>query len=270
MDTPTSTRRKRSTPTVREIRVADGVARVAVARGYSYSKGSRVDPHWHDHAQFLFAIAGTMTVRTPQRTWMVPPSSALWIPAHTVHDIEMHGRVEMRTLFINERLATGMSAECVVLEVTPLLRELIVRAATLPANYDEHDEDGLLMRLLLAEVRRLPPSALDLPLPSSPDLRQLCERLLANFATRANCGTDAENLNVSARTLYRRFLQETGISFAHWKQQARLLEAIRRLTLGASVTDIALDLGYESTSAFSAMFRRSLGVSPRTFVSKTK
>jgi methylphosphotriester-DNA--protein-cysteine methyltransferase len=61
-------------------------------------------------------------------------------------------------------------------------------------------------------------------------------------------------------------LRETGITFARWKQQARLLEAIRRLADGASVTETAFDLGYESTSAFSAMFRRSLGATPRTFI----
>jgi AraC-like DNA-binding protein len=71
---------------------------------------------------------------------------------------------------------------------------------------------------------------------------------------------------MSTRTLYRRFLKETGITFARWQQQARLLDAIRRLAEGASVTATALDLGYESTSAFSAMFRRSLGQTPRAFV----
>ena len=72
-------------------------------------------------------------------------------------------------------------------------------------------------------------------------------------------------MRTSTRTLYRRFLRETGITFARWKQQARLLESIRRLTAGAQVTEVALDLGYESPSAFSTMFRRSLGVAPRAF-----
>jgi AraC-like DNA-binding protein len=71
---------------------------------------------------------------------------------------------------------------------------------------------------------------------------------------------------MSTRTLYRRFLRETGITFARWKQQARLLESIRRLAEGASVTAVAVDLGYESASAFSTMFRRALGTAPRAFI----
>ena len=241
-------------------------SRVIVAKRTSYQNRHHIAPHWHARAQFVFAVAGTMTVRTPRRAWIVPPSRALWVPSHTVHEIQMSGGVEMRSLYVSCAAAAGMPASCVVLSVTPLLRELVVRAVALPLDYDEDGEDGLLMRLLMAEVRRLPQCALDLPLPESTDLTQLCERILADLATRRPCNLDAEDMETSTRTLYRRFLKETGITFARWKQQARLLESIRRLAGGAPVTTVAMDLGYESASAFSTMFRRSLGVAPRAFI----
>jgi AraC-like DNA-binding protein len=75
---------------------------------------------------------------------------------------------------------------------------------------------------------------------------------------------------MSTRTLYRRFLHETGITFARWKQQARLLESIRRLAEGAPVTTVAVDLGYESPGAFSTMFRRALGTAPRAFAAESR
>jgi AraC-like DNA-binding protein len=58
---------------------------------------------------------------------------------------------------------------------------------------------------------------------------------------------------------------ETGLTFGAWRQQARVLEAMGRLGSGAPVTEVALDLGYESVSAFSAMFRRAAGTSPRRY-----
>jgi AraC-like DNA-binding protein len=182
-----------------------------------------------------------------------------------VHEIRIHSTVQMRSLYIDPAASAGMWGDCVVLEVTSLARELVLRAAALPLAYDESGDEGLLVRLLLAEIRRLDVCALDLPLPGSADLAALCERVLEDLSARRACGTQADGLAVSARTLYRRFLKETGITFARWQQQARLLEAIRRLASGASVTSTALDLGYESTSAFSAMFRRSLGSTPRAF-----
>jgi AraC-like DNA-binding protein/quercetin dioxygenase-like cupin family protein len=240
--------------------------RAIVLRRTSYARGHHVRPHWHSRAQFVFAVEGTMTVRTHRRLWIVPPSRALWVPAHTVHEITMNGAVEMRSLYIQGPEAAGMPSTCVVLNVTPLLRELVVRAAALPARYDEHGDDGLLMRLLMAEIRRLPACALDLPLPESADLNRLCERVLADLSTRRPCGAEARQMQTSARTLYRRFLTETGITFARWKQQARLMESVRRLADGAPVTTVAMDLGYESPSAFSAMFRRSLLIPPRSFI----
>lgn len=241
-------------------------SRAIVTRSTTYAQGHHIKPHWHARAQFVFAVAGTMRVSTSRRVWIVPPSRALWVPAHTVHEIHMYGVVEMRSLYVNDAAGAGMPLTCVVLNVTPLLRELIVRAVALPAAYAEDGEDGLLMRLLMAEIRRLSPCALDLPLPESPELMQLCERILADFSTRRPCGFDASDMRISARTLYRRFLRETGITFARWKQQARLLESIRRLAEGAPVTTVAIDLGYESPSAFSTMFRRALGIPPRSFV----
>ena len=229
--------------------------------------GHHIKPHWHARAQFIFAVAGTMRVRTPRRAWIVPPSRALWVPAHTVHEIQMYGVVEMRSLYVNDARGAGMPSSCVVLNVTPLLRELVVRAVALPVRYDEEGDDGLLMRLLdggdpaPAAVRARPAAAGE----PGPDA-SFASAYSPTCPTRRPCGIDASDMNTSTRTLYRRFLRETGITFARWKQQARLLESIRRLAEGAPVTTVAMDLGYESPSAFSTMFRRSLGIAPRAFL----
>lgn len=250
---------------VPESPVEGDLSRAIVTRRTSYDSGHHIKPHWHSRAQFVFAVAGTMRVRTARHAWIVPPSRALWVPARAVHEIRMYGIVHMHSLYVQDDAGTGMPSSCVVLNVTPLLKELIVRAVALPADYDEAGDDGLLTRLIMAEIRRLPPCALDLPLPESPDLTQLCERILADLSARRSCNFDASDMRTSTRTLYRRFLRETGITFARWKQQARLLESIRRLAAGAPVTAVALDLGYESPSAFSTMFRRTLGIPPRAF-----
>src|SRR5262249_10598799 len=94
----------------------------------------------------------------------------------------------------------------------------------------------------------------------------LCERLLADLSTRRPCGLDANDMNTSTRTLYRRFLSETGITFARWKQQARLLESLRRLAEGMPVTTVAMDLGHESPKAYSTRFRRRAGTAPRVCI----
>ena len=251
---------------VAEHRVDDASSRAIVAKRSSYPNRHHISPHWHSRAQFMYAIEGTMRVRAPRRVWIIPPSRALWVPSHTVHELQMYGVVEMRSLYVNADWAASMPTACVVLNVTPLLRELVLRAVTLPVHYDIDGDEALLMRLLMAEIRRLPQCALDLPLPESGDLTALCDRILSDLSQRQPCDFDASAMKTSTRTLYRRFVKETGITFARWKQQARLLESVRRLAEGVPVTTVAFDLGYESASAFSTMFRRSLGVAPRSFL----
>ena len=273
MDTPSAALRRaphHKLAAIPESPVQGDPSRAVATLRTAYKPGHHIKPHWHARAQFAFAVEGTMRVRTERRVWIVPPSRALWIPARTAHEIQMYGIVKMHSLYLSEAAAAGMPASPAVLNVTPLLRELIVRAVALPADYDDSGDAGLLMRLLVAEIRRLSPCAFDLPLPESAQLMQLCERILSDFSARRACEMDANELSLSTRTLYRRFLRETGITFARWKQQARLLESIRRLGEGVPVTTVAIDLGYESPSAFSTMFRRALGIAPRAFTASAE
>lgn len=269
------TRKRLRAPHLRAIaavehRVSGDPRRAVLTVRNTYPRGHRIEPHWHGRSQFAFALEGTMRVRTARRTWIVPPSRALWVPAGTVHAIQMYGVVRMHSLYVDAANEIGMATDCQVLEVSPLLRELIVRAANVVTDDEDAMVQAFVVPLLLAEMRRLRPCALDLPFPVSADLVKLCEALLGQLADAAPHAAGHLPDDVSQKTLYRRFLEETGISFARWKKQAMLLEAVRRLVEGAAVTTVAVDLGYESPSSFSAMFRRSLGVSPREFASMSK
>ena len=231
-----------------------------VARRVSFPAGTVVPMHRHVRGQFLFAISGVMFVRSLRQAWLVPPSRALWIPGAAQHAIEMHGDVRMRTLYLHEDCAKPLPLECAVFEVTALLRELILRM-TSPLVLEDDRALGPLAQLAALEIGRLTRCKLELPMPRSDDLLRICERILLN----PNKGERVASALGSARTRYRRFRAETGISFVQWRRQASLLVAVRRLAAGEAVTPVALDLGYESPSAFSTMFKRALGVSPRSF-----
>ena len=74
-------------------------------------------------------------------------------------------------------------------------------------------------------------------------------------------------MGASKRTLTRLFPAQTGITFRTWRhQQRRLLRALELLASGKNVTTVALELGYENTSAFIAMFRRCLGQTPTQYL----
>ncbi len=238
------------------------VPRAVVAMPKDFTPGFEIAPHSHKRAQLIYATAGTMRVATSDGMWIVPPQRALWMPAGVRHGIVMLGEVTMRTLYMWPDAAAFMSGSCHVVPVSPLLRELIVRATELPVHYDEGGPAGHVMALILDELRGLQSLPLQLPMPRDARLRALCQALLDAPGDQRPLAAWAKSVNASGRTLARRFQSETGLSFGAWRQQARVLEAMGRLGGGAPVTQVALDLGYESVSAFSAMFRRAAGASP--------
>jgi len=125
------------------------------------------------------------------------------------------------------------------------------------------------MRLILDELRAASDLPLHLPRPADRRLARICDAILAAPADARPLEEWASAVGASTRTLARRFRQETGMSFAAWRQQARLLESLRRLAAGEPVTKVALDCGYASASAFGAMFRRALGVAPSAYFSSS-
>lgn len=242
------------------------VARPVAAMAKEFRDGAHIAPHTHERAQLIFAASGVMTISTPHGTWAVPPQRALWMPSGTVHEIRMAGAVSMRTLYVNPDADRGrLPAATRVIAVSPLLRELVLRACALPLLYDEAGPDGRIMMLILDEIAALPSLALDLPMPRDPRLQALCRGLRADPGDARTLDDWAHAAGASARTLARLFQKETGLSFADWRQQARLLAAVARLAAGQPITRIALDLGYESPSAFAAMFRRTLGAPPSRY-----
>jgi len=57
-----------------------------------------------------------------------------------------------------------------------------------------------------------------------------------------------------------------GVTLGQWRQQARLLRALEMLFRGGSVTQAALSVGYESTSAFIGSFRTAFGLTPTRYL----
>ncbi len=243
---------------------AESVPRPVAVLAESLERGARIPPHSHERCQLILAVAGAMTVRTQAGLWILPPSHALWVPAGVVHEIRANGTLEFRSLYVLPSHAQRVRDECHVLYVTPLLRELIVRAVELPALYDERGMEGRLMTLILDEVARSPARPLGLRMPSDPRLVRLCERVLANLCTTETIARLGAAVGLSERSVIRLIRNETGLSFRQWQNQARLLKAFELFHAGMSVTRIALELGYSGPSAFTKMFRRALGKTPST------
>ncbi len=228
---------------------------------------SQGETPWHSHrrGQLPFAAEGVMTVATRSESWIVPPQRAAWMPAGIEHRFAFAGGIRFRTLYVEPGAVPAMPHKPVVLEVTPLLRELILRVMDLPLDYDERSANGRLAAVLLDELQKLAEFPIGLPLPAKGPLSVICRQVLGSLGERVTLEDLARRHHTSSRRLARRFRRDTGLSFAEWSRRARLVHAITWIAEGRPVTSIALDLGYDSPSAFCAMFKRELGVPPTRF-----
>jgi AraC-like DNA-binding protein len=241
----------------------ESVPRPVVALADEYP-ADFVDPrHHHNRAQLLYAASGVMSVVTDQASFIVPPRRAIWMPAGVDHEVRCRSAVSIRTLYVE---AADDRRECRVIEVTDLLRALILETMALPREYDALGREGRIVQLLLDSIDAPAPANLGAPMPQDARLRKVCQALIAD-PTRADSLDDwAARACMSRRTFTRLFRDQTGMSLAEWRQHVRLLEAMARLACGQPVTTTAFDVGYESPSAFTAAFQRAFGVAPSRYV----
>ena len=235
-------------------------------------EGSSLRP-WHHHrrGQLLYADQGVMRVSTAAGAWVVAPEQAVWVPPGVEHQVGHSTGIAMRTLYIDPDVAAReLPGECCVVAIPVLLRQLILRAMEIGLDYRPDSAGARVMAVILDELRNLAPEPLHLPTPRDPRLKKIAEALLADPADGRALAGWAKAAGASERTLARLFVKETGMTFGAWRERLRLTTAVARLAEGEAVTSVAYDLGYQSPSAFIAMFRRSLGDTPGRYLKKAQ
>jgi len=236
-----------------------------VTLAQDYLRGRVVPLHFHDRDQLVYASRGVMTVRTAMGTWVVPTHRAVWIPAAVPHTITMSGVVAMRTLYLKPKLARVLPRSCCVINVSPLLRELILHACSFRSlkktiRWQRHLIDTVIDQL--ETVQMVP---LQLPHLNDPRAVRVAQILAADPGNAQSLVQICRQCGASRRTVERLFQEEAGMTFGKWRQQLRLMHAMRLLAEGAKVTHAALEAGYSTPSAFVHMFRNALGTTPTIY-----
>lgn len=245
------------------------IPRALATYAVDYPAGHRIRTHWHERHQFVFALAGVMTVSAAGAHWLVPPQFGVWVPAGTPHALTMNSPVLLRTLYVDPPARDDLPAGCSVRAVSALLRELILRAVALPRLYDVAGPPGRLVAVLLDEIVASRPARLEVPWPIDPRAARVAAALRETPGDPRTLAEWGRHVGAGERTLARLFTHETGLGFRAWRRRLRLQHALCRLAAGETVTPVALDCGYGSISAFVAAFRRELGTSPGRYCAET-
>lgn len=241
---------------------------------------TEIVPHAHSWAQLAVAASGVLRITAGSTTYLVPAWRAIWIPPEVEHCVNAVEAADLRAVYVHQSLSRGRPDgagtaasdrhRCSVLQVSPLLREIILQLD--PHGDDEPPPDAdtlarerLLGALLLDELQRATPVPLGIALPQDRRLRQLCEAMLAEPTRHAGLADWARESGASPRTVARLFQSELGTRFKHWREQVLLGHAMTLAARGWPMRLIAAELGYANASAFGTMVRRLVGASPARF-----
>jgi len=243
------------TPTLTE-------AQPVVAFALDHAAHVVTKPHTHAYGQLLHIVSGNLVVETEEGTFVVPRHRAVWVPAGVVHGTVTRAATELRHIYVRPDAAPHLPKSATVVQVTALLRELILTMMSWPRNYSIDGAPGRLASVLIDQIAASPVVPLHLPMPANGKLRVLAEELRDNPADARGLADLARQAAVSTRTFERRFRAETGLTLRAWRRQAKLLKALEMLANHQPVTLVSEQLGYDTPSAFIAVFRSAFGTSP--------
>lgn len=225
-------------------------------------RGSVFDWHTHADHQVAWAPSGVLMVRTASTAWVLPPTRALWIPAGVRHQTLSTSSATMQALYVRPHLCPITWTDCRPVAASPLLGELIRYLAAPDLDTAARARGEAVVVDLLQPVDM---ATIDVPMPCEERAREVAEALRDSPADGRTLGEWGHEVGASERTLARTFLSDTGLPFGRWRTRLRLSAALADLGVGVPVSTVARNVGYESTSAFVAAFRRETGVTPAVY-----
>ncbi|CAM3631912.1 AraC family transcriptional regulator [Occultella aeris] len=223
-------------------------------------------PHRHPEDMLVWPHRGAVSVRVQEETlWQLRPGDGLWVPRLTPHLVSADPTaVFCCTYFAGQGFDPGWPGTRPV-AVNTALREMLLHLADTPMPMMQRLRAQRVITDLLSGAPARPSSV---PLPQDPRISELAAAIIDDPSDDSSIEDLAWRHAVSVRTISRAFAQELGMSFSQWRTVVRMSAASALLTDGHPVSAVAHRVGYATTSAFSAAFRRAVGVTPSEFLSR--
>ena len=222
---------------------------------------------WHKHrrGQLFLINQGLIALQTQQGSQVISSRKAGWIPPHVLHYAAPLGVVDADSFYLDMTFGDMLPKKVCVFTPSALLREMIVRLSQWQKPKVWSADKLRLLQVVKDELKDIKQEPLSCPMPISESLQKQAQQFIVEPSLQMNLEQWANRAHMSKRTFTRHFNEETGMPFAKWCQQVRIMHAKKELANGCSVSELSLNLGYNSVSAFIKVFKEYVGQTPHQF-----
>jgi len=239
--------------------------RPIIARVSEMPGNYMVEEHQHSWGQLAYSSQGIMKVDIPGASFIIPPERALWLPKNVPHIVSTKFGLSFRSLYIENDLSINLPKITTAINVDELLRELILKTTLWGDSYSLDAKRMRHIKFLLDQIEEASQAPLSLNMPMDKRLIKITDKICQEPSDNTSLQQWSESIGATPRTINRLFQKETQMGFIEWRQRLRILYSLERIEKGDKISNVAVDLGYESDSAFITMFKKHLGVSPKRY-----
>lgn len=222
-----------------------------------------------DRHYLLYAAKGTMRLQAAGRSWTVPPARAALIAAGAPITLSIATTITCCSALFAPETYEAPKAPLRVLDMSPLARELVLACREYGPDAGTLSVEGRqLFDTLYMLARRAAdaPNDMWMPVGQSDPVRRALEITEAQLAEPSGFGTIATAVGMTERTLARRFQDELGMPWRDCLRRMRIIRAVEALAdPDRQVTQVAMEVGYSSSSAFNSAFLEFTGQTPTAF-----
>ncbi|MDM1360393.1 helix-turn-helix transcriptional regulator [Myroides marinus] len=222
--------------------------------------------HQHDeHQQLLYAPSGCMTLLTEDTQVILPPTRMLIIPAGLSHRVFFRNVVAYRSIYFTADEKIWNADSIKVLEVNPLLEQLIERICFW--EWKAYTKEQLaLVKVFSNELKAANVEDYHLKIPKDNRLINTINQFIIDKRVPPFLKELTQEVGASEKTISRVFKKETGMVYQDWRLQWKYYRSLELLAESMPIALVADELEFSSDSAFIEFFKKHSGKTPHKYL----
>ncbi len=244
----------------------DSPAHATVIRSVRVDDATSYPADRHVWGEFVYSFSGLVELAVGDRHYLTPPNFGIWLPPLVEHVALTRTDTAYCIVDVAAGRCDALPDEVCTVEAGPLLKAILTDLVSRGIERPLDDHDDRLMQVLIDQISRAPRQDTFLPVSDDRFLGEVLAQLRRRPGDNRSLRQWADAVHCTERTLSRRCRRDLGMSFLEWRQRLRLVQALSMLRDGSKVRTVAREMGFRTSSAFIAMFRRMTGTTPTEFL----